>query len=298
MGASARRPVVCVVDDDSLVRESVDGLFRQEGFQVDMFESAEGFLGRSRQPSPDCLVVDLQLPGMSGLDLHRELVRAGADTPTIVLTAYGDIPTSVRAMKAGALDFLTKPYDADELLAAVRRAVSRHFPGRGTPRRIEGMVGNSEALRTVLNQVDLVADTDVTVLITGESGTGKELVARALHEGSRRRGPLVKMNCAAIPESLFESELFGHARGSFTGALNDRVGRFEAAQGGTLLLDEIAEMPLAMQPKLLRVIQEKEFERVGRRARARWTCGSWPRRIATWRRRWRRDVSGRTSSTG
>src|SRR5262245_54338771 len=263
MGASARRPVVCVVDDDSLVRESVDGLFRQEGFQVDMFESAEGFLGRSRQPSPDCLVVDLQLPGMSGLDLHRELVRAGADTPTIVLTAYGDVATSVRAMKAGALDFLTKPFDADELLAAVRRAVSRHFPKRGTSRRTEGMVGESQALRTVLNQVDLVADTDATVLITGESGTGKELVARALHEGSRRRGPLVKMNCAAIPESLFESELFGHARGSFTGALNDRVGRFEAAQGGTLLLDEIAEVPLAMQPNLLRVIQEKELERVG-----------------------------------
>src|SRR5262249_46387538 len=124
MGASAVRPLVCVVDDDSLVRESVDGLFRQEGFQVDMFESAESFLGRPRQPPPDCLVLDLLLPGMSGLDLHRELVRAGVDTPTILLTGHGDIPTSVRAMKAGALDFLTKPYDADELLAAVRRAVS------------------------------------------------------------------------------------------------------------------------------------------------------------------------------
>src|SRR5262249_11188628 len=177
MGASAVRPLVCVVDDDSLVRESVDGLFRQEGFQVDMFESAESFLGRPRQPPPDCLVVDLLLPGMSGLDLHRELVRVGVHIPTILLTAHGDIPTSVRAMKAGALDFLTKPYDVDELMAAVRRAVSLHVRerARSVSRPYEGLVGESDALRRVLQQVDLVADTDATVLIIGESGTGKEL---------------------------------------------------------------------------------------------------------------------------
>jgi DNA-binding NtrC family response regulator len=263
MTATAPRPLVCVVDHDVLVRESVEGLFREEGFHVDMFESAEGFLGRTRREAPDCLVVDLMLPGISGLDLQHELARAGMDTPTILLTGHGDIPTSVRAMKAGAVDVITKPYDVDDLLAAVRRAVSRHSSESGSTRRIGGMVGESGALRTVVDQVDLVADTDATVLVTGESGTGKELVARAIHDRSRRRGPLVRMNCAAIPESLFESELFGHARGSFTGALNDRVGRFEAAQGGTLFLDEIAEMPLAMQPKLLRVIQEKELERVG-----------------------------------
>jgi DNA-binding NtrC family response regulator len=254
-----------VVDDDSLVRESVDGLFRQEGFQVDMFESAESFLGRP-QPPPHCLVVDLLLPGMSGLDLHRELVRAGLHIPTILLTGHGDIPTSVRAMKAGALDFLTKPYDADELMAVVRRAVSLHVRecAPGISRPFEGLVGGSDALQRVLQEVDLVADTDATVLITGESGTGKELVARAIHERSpRRQGPLVKIDCAAISESLFESELFGHARGSFTGALHDRAGRFEAAQGGTVFLDEIGEVPLGMQSKLLRVIQEKEFERVG-----------------------------------
>jgi DNA-binding NtrC family response regulator len=262
---SAAGPLVCVVDDDVSVRESVEGLFREEGFHVDLFESAEGFLGRRRGQAPDCLVVDLVLPGMSGLDLHQELARTGMDTPTILLTGHGDIATSVRAMKAGAVDFLTKPFDADDLVTAVRHAVSRRQPERkaGVPRRIDGMVGESETLRRVLQQVELVADTDVTVLITGESGTGKELVARAIHERSRRQGPLVRMNCAAIPESLFESELFGHARGSFTGALHDRVGRFEAAQGGTLLLDEIGEVPLAMQPKLLRVIQEKELERVG-----------------------------------
>jgi DNA-binding NtrC family response regulator len=203
---------------------------------------------------------------MSGLDLHEELARAGMSSPTILLTRHGDISTSVRAMKAGALDVLTKPCDAGDLLAAVRQAVSRRLPRRaaGGAGRIEGMAGQSEALQRVLEQVDLVADTDATVLVTGESGTGKELVARAIHERSRRRrGPLVRVNCAAIPESLFESELFGHAWGSFTGAVHDRPGRFEAAQGGTLMLDEIAEVPLSMQPKLLRVLQEKELERVG-----------------------------------
>jgi DNA-binding NtrC family response regulator len=255
-----------VVDDDSLVRESVEGLLRQQGFHVDTFESAESFLGRPRPEPPACLLVDLVLPGMSGLDLHQELARTGTDAPIILLTGYGDIPTSVRAMKAGALDFLTKPYDDDDLLAAVRRAVSRRLPARLTGRaaRIAGLVGESETLQAVLRQIELVADTDATVLVTGESGTGKELVARAIHERSRRRNaPLVRVNCGAIPESLFESELFGSVKGAFTGALNDRTGRFEAAQGGTLMLDEIGEVPLAMQPKLLHVIQDKEFERVG-----------------------------------
>jgi DNA-binding NtrC family response regulator len=266
VSTSAARPLVCVVDDDSLVRESVEALLRGAGFHVDTFESAESFLARPRREPPACLIVDLALPGMSGLDLHQELGRTGMDVPTMLLTAHGDVPTSVRAMKAGALDFLTKPYDADDLIAAVRRAVSRRSPARlaGPAPRTSGIVGESEALRVVLQQIELVADTDATVLITGESGTGKELVARAIHERSqRRKAPFVTVNCAAIPESLFEGELFGHARGAFTGALNDRAGRFEAAQGGTLMLDEISEVPLALQPKLLRVLQEKEMERLG-----------------------------------
>ena len=264
MSTNGASPLVCVVDDDLLVRESVEGLLRQDGFKVDSFESAESFLERPRPEPPACLIVDLQLPGLSGLELHQELARTRSDTPVILLTAYGDVPMSVRAMKAGALDFLTKPCDDDDLLAAVRRAVSRRYPVRVSAARTSGIVGESEALQAVLQQIELVADTDATVLITGESGTGKELVARAIHERShRRKGPLVRVNCAAIPESLFESELFGYVRGAFTGALNDRAGRFEAAQGGTLMLDEIGEVPLAMQPKLLRVLQEKEFERVG-----------------------------------
>ena len=264
MSTNGASPLVCVVDDDLLVRESVEGLLREDGFQVDSFESAESFLGRPRPEPPACLIVDLILPGMSGLELHQELARSALDVPVILLTAYGDVPMSVRALKAGALDFLTKPCDDDDLLAAVRRAVSRRYPARMSAARIGGIVGESEALQAVLQQIELVADTDATVLITGESGTGKELVARAIHERSHRRnGPLVRVNCAAIPESLFESELFGYVRGAFTGALNDRAGRFEAAAGGTLMLDEIGEVPLAMQPKLLRVLQEKELERVG-----------------------------------
>ncbi len=266
MSASVARPLVCVVDDDSLVRESVEGLLREEGFHVCTFESAESFLGRPLQEPPACLIVDLTLPGMSGLDLHQELARTGMDAPTMLLTAHGDVRTSVRAMKAGVLDFLTKPCDDDDLLAAVRRAVSGRFPTRlaGRVVRIGGIVGESDALQAVLQQIELVADTDATVLITGESGTGKDLVARAIHERSRRRNaPLVRVNCGAIPESLFESELFGYVKGAFTGALTDRVGRFGAAHGGTLMLDEIGEVPLTMQPKLLHVLQEKEFERVG-----------------------------------
>ena len=257
-------PLVCVVDDDAAVRESVEDLIREEGFNVDSFDSAEGFLGRTRLDPPACLILDHVLPGMSGLELHEELTRSGLDAPTILMTGHGDVSTSVRAIKAGAVDVLTKPYDDDDLRAAVRRALLPRLPGRFAAPRTSGIVGESDALQVVLQQVELVADTDATVLITGESGTGKELVARAIHERShRRKGPLVRVNCAAIPESLFESELFGYVRGAFTGALNDRAGRFEAAQGGTLMLDEIGEVPLAMQPKLLRVLQEKEFERVG-----------------------------------
>ncbi len=257
-------PLVCVVDDDAAVRESVEDLIREEGFHVDSFDSAEGFLGRTRLDPPACLILDQVLPGMSGLELYEELTRSGLDAPTILMTGHGDVSTSVRAIKAGAVDVLTKPYDDGDLRAAVRRALLPRLPGRFPAARTSGIVGESDAVQAVLQQVELVADTDATVLITGESGTGKELVARAIHERShRRKGPLVRVNCAAIPESLFESELFGYVRGAFTGALNDRAGRFEAAQGGTLMLDEIGEVPLAMQPKLLRVLQEKELERVG-----------------------------------
>src|SRR5262245_10778441 len=164
MSASVANPVICVVDDDSLVRESVDALLRADRFHVETFDSAESYLARPHGEPPACLIVDLALPGMSGLDLHQELSRTGMSIPTLLLTAHGDVPTSVRAMKAGALDFLTKPYDADDLLATVRRAVSRRFPARLPDRTpAGGIVGESEALQAVLQQIELVADTDATV---------------------------------------------------------------------------------------------------------------------------------------
>ena len=257
--------LVCVVDDDISVRESVATLIGLEGFPVETFDSAHAFLGRPGSRSPACLILDVSLPGTTGIDLQGELVRMGMDVPVIFLTGHGDIPTSVQAMKAGALEFFTKPYDPDDLLAAVKHAASPRLPSSDAVGFRSGlMIGASAALRKVDQHIDLVAGTDASVLITGETGTGKELVARAIHERSRRsRGPLVKVNCSAIPETLFESEFFGHVRGAFTGALREKPGRFELAHGGTLVLDEIGEVPLAMQPKLLRALQEKEVERVG-----------------------------------
>jgi DNA-binding NtrC family response regulator len=226
-------------------------------------------------------VLDVQLPGISGLDLQHELANGAAQIPIIFITGHGDIPMTVRAMKAGAIEFLTKPFRDEDLLSAVDQAINRgrqieqlkNKPaGRqpyseGEPRReisFSEIVGKSAALRHVLQQVEIVASTDSTVLILGETGTGKELIACAVHQRSRRRNkPLVRVNCTSIPKELFESEFFGHAKGAFTGAIKDRAGRFEAAAGGTLFLDEVGEIPLELQSKLLRVLQEKSYERVG-----------------------------------
>jgi DNA-binding NtrC family response regulator len=214
------------------------------------------------------VVLDLDLPGMSGLELQRKL---DARFSVIFLTGRGDIPTSVRAMKAGAQEFLTKPPPEDELLEAIGRALARTLPrnaqpieGDPLPDSSVGMIGKSRALRGVLDLVEAVAPTEATVLILGETGTGKERVARAVHDRSPRRSkPFVSVNCAAIPQSLIASELFGHEKGAFTGAVQRRAGRFEQAQAGTLFLDEIGELPAETQVALLRVLQEREFERVG-----------------------------------
>jgi DNA-binding NtrC family response regulator len=257
---------VCVIDDDASVREAVEGLLLSAGLKVETFASAQEFLKRPRKDSPGCLILDVELPGLSGLDLQEKIAGDGADIPIVFVTGHGTIPMSVRAMKAGAQEFLTKPFDADELLAAIRNGLSRRkiVNEQDLPSQSDGFIGQSAALRKVLKRIDLVAVTNSTVLITGESGTGKELIARAIHEHShRRKGPLVKVNCTAIPESLFESEFFGYVRGAFTGAMRDKAGRFELANGGTLFLDEIGELPLAMQAKLLRVLQEREVERIG-----------------------------------
>src|SRR4029434_995992 len=262
-------PLIYVVDDDASVREALSSLIRSVGLRVEAFASAQEFLAHPKADAPSCLVLDVQLPGLSGLDLQEELAKANIQIPIIFLTGHGDIPTSVRAIKAGALEFLTKPFNDEDLLDAVQQGIARN---QRAPKQREDLathkfgdiVGTSAALSAVLKQAEVVAPTESTVLILGETGTGKEIIARAVHTiSSRSRRAFVKLNCAAIPSGLLESELFGHEKGAFTGAVAQRIGRFELADGGTLFLDEVGDIPVELQPKLLRVLQEHEFERLG-----------------------------------
>jgi DNA-binding NtrC family response regulator len=295
---------IYVVDDDVSVREAVGSLIRSAGLRVRTFASAQEMLASLRVELPSCLVLDIQLPDINGFELQQELATKDIQIPIIFLTGHGDIPMSVRAIKAGALEFLTKPFDDKYLLETIRSAIARDnkneratgriakecgedgaetvgvsravphqpeivisSPLNGSGKADAGfgeIIGQSRAWRQIIRQIEMVAPTDATVLVLGETGTGKELIARELHRRSRRKDrPLVRVNCASIPKELYESEFFGHARGSFTGAVKDRIGRFEAAAGGTLFLDEIGEIPLELQSKLLRVLQEKCYERVG-----------------------------------
>ena len=274
-------PFVCVIDDESLIRESLRDLLRSAGLKVQTFASAQEFLTSQPSETPACLLLDVRMPGISGLELQRQLCSGGSPVPIIFMTGHGDIPMSVRAMKAGAFEFLTKPCRDEDLLRVVNQAIERGSrTGESNNESDEDrsflndelrnktsfseIVGESEALRQVLHQVEIDAPSDATVLVLGETGTGKELIARAIHERSRRKGkPLVRVNCTSIPKELFESEFFGHAKGAFTGAIRDRAGRFEVAAGGTLFLDEVGEIPIYLQSKLLRVLQEKSYERVG-----------------------------------
>jgi len=283
---SDTRGLVYVVDDDVSVREGVASLVRSAGLEAKALASGQEFLALQRPEIPSCLVLDVQLPGLSGLDVQQELVRSGANLPIIFLTGNGDIPMTVRAIQAGAADFLTKPFEKEELLSAIRRCFGRYhkfnrqprdqFNGKLTQEKLYlenetrsemnfgEIIGNSASLRGLLKQVETVAPTDSTVLIYGETGTGKELIARAVHRRSQRsRRAFVSVNCAAIPRDLIASELFGHEKGAFTGATQRRLGRFELADGGTIFLDEVGELLPDTQVALLRVLQEREFERVG-----------------------------------
>ncbi len=276
---------VYVVDDDVSVCESLGSLIRSAGLRVEAFASAQEFLARPRIEVPSCLVLDVKLPGLSGLELQQELAKADVEIPIIFLTGHADIPTSVRAMKAGALEFFTKPFDDEPLLEAIRQGIAR---SHRTPNRVlDGareartlrvqnprltaekasgrcIVGEGPAMRRLLETVSRVAPKDITLLIRGETGTGKELIASLVHASSRRAArPLVRFNCAAIPGELAEAELFGHARGAFTGAVQTHRGFFAQADGGTLVLDEVGELPLPVQAKLLRALQDGEIQPVG-----------------------------------
>ncbi len=273
-----RRPSVLVVDDEPFVLESLRRLLEADGFEATTSAEAGGALERLREREFDVLVTDLALPGSDGIELMRRARDLVPALPVIVLTGVGTVASAVAAMKEGALDFLSKPVEPEAFLALLRRAVE-HGALVNEVRRLRAsvqelgeppvLVGSSRAMLELLRLVEAVAPTDARVLIRGESGTGKELVAHAIHERSRRAGrPFVRVNCAAVPASLFESELFGHRRGAFTGAEEDRAGRFEEANGGTLGLDEVGTLPLEAQAKLLRAIETGEYQPVGD-ARAR-----------------------------
>ena len=258
---------ILFVEDDDYLREVLVEAAESEGYEAVGVESAEAALGLLAEGPYDLLVTDLSLPGMSGLDLLPHCRRLRPDIGMIIITAHGTVGSAVEAMKRGATDFLSKPVDIDALLGTIRLAAERkfHLPlpaAGGAPPA--GVTAESPVMRALLQQVATIAHFNTTVLLTGETGTGKGLIARTLHEQSpRRNAPFVAFNCASVPEQLLDDELFGHVRGAFTGAQESRKGRFELAEGGTLFLDEIGDMSLPLQSKLLRVLQEREFERLG-----------------------------------
>jgi DNA-binding NtrC family response regulator len=263
-----------VVDDEHGILVALKGLFGKEGYEVETAESGEEALAKVKAGLFHVIITDLSMQGMSGLDLMRTVRQLDPACAVLMITAYGTQRIAVEAMKAGAEDYLPKPFDNDELRIKVRNVMEKQLLRRAYNRLVEqvnlesgrfaGMIGRSRAMMRVFETIDKVAPTDVTVLVRGESGTGKELVARAIHSHSpRANGPFMPVNCAAFSRELVESELFGHEKGAFTGAVARREGKFEAADGGTLFLDEIGDMSLETQAKLLRVIQEKRFERIG-----------------------------------
>ena len=265
--------VVCVIDDQTMMRDSLKATLESLDHKVHAFGSAHEALTDIRQRSFDVVITDLRLPGMDGVELLREMRRLGLDVPVILMTAYASVQTAVEAMKLGAFDYLQKPFNPEELGILVERAVRERQLMRENEvmrRTIEDincerrLIGQSPSIQPVLEKIERVAQSSATVLLTGESGTGKELIAREIHMASpRAEQPMLCVNCAALSPTLLESELFGHEKGAFTGADRMRKGRFELADGGTLLLDEVSEIDLGLQAKLLRVLQENEFERVG-----------------------------------
>jgi DNA-binding NtrC family response regulator len=255
---------VLVVDDEPSMRMALKTNFQREGWTVDTAAGSVEAMGKLALRHFPLVVTDVRMPDGDGMQLMRSLRASSPSTAVIVLTAFGSVPEAVQAMRGGACDYLTKPISFEELQAAVERVMRNVARQTADPVPSGTIVGTAPSLLRALERARHAARTDADVLIEAESGTGKELFARYIHENSERRSrPFIAVNCAAVPEHLLESELFGHVRGAFTGATASKPGKFELAEGGTLLLDEIGEMPLHLQPKLLRALQEREFERLG-----------------------------------
>ncbi len=264
---------ILIVDDDASQRRLIEFLLQEEGYSTLVAGDGKAGLQLFEEKSPRLVIADIRMPGMDGLDLLSRIKAMNQDVPVVLITAFGTVNNAVEAMKLGAADYLLKPLNADELKIVIRRALEhqglldenrylRELADAGL--RFENLIGSSRKMREVFDIALQVSRRDSTVLLTGESGTGKELLAKAIHQNSLRNGkPFVTINCGAIPETLIESELFGHRKGSFTGALTDRAGKFEAANEGTVFLDEVSELKPGLQVKLLRVLQEREIDKIG-----------------------------------
>ena len=265
------KPLVYLVEDDPIVRRGCEQALSLAHIGVAAFGNAESAIEALTHEEPLAVVTDVRLPGRDGLHLLRDLHQHDRELPVILVTGHGDVAMAVDAMRQGAYDFIEKPFPSERLVDVVRRAVERRqlvLENRELRQRLpdggpSAMLGQSPAMQQVRHMVAALAPTDVDILVHGETGAGKEVLARAIHAASGRRGAFVALNCAALPESVVESELFGHEAGAFTGAVKRRIGKIEHANGGTLFLDEIESMPMAMQLKLLRVLQEREIERLG-----------------------------------
>ena len=260
---------VWILDDDRSIRWVLEKSLTKTGLNTETFENGDDLLHRLQQVSPDAIISDIRMPGISGLDLLSTIKESHPDLPVIIMTAHSDLDSAVSSYSRGAFEYLPKPFDIDDAIAMTKRALDhvKEKLGEETDAAIEPsqqIIGEAPAMQEVFRAIGRLSNSNISVLINGESGTGKELVAHALHEHSpRKHRPFVPLNVAAIPKELIESELFGHEKGAFTGATQQRTGRFEQANGGTLFLDEIGDMPADTQTRLLRVLSDGEFYRVG-----------------------------------
>jgi DNA-binding NtrC family response regulator len=269
----SKKPSILVVDDESLMREALNDWLREDGYEVGLAASGDEAIAKAKEKTWQVVLLDLKMPGMDGLETLRRLKEVSPDSEIIMMTAYATIDTAVQAMKEGAFDYLVKPFDPDEIEMQIKKIVAHKelvLENILLRRKLEEkyhydeIIGKSDAMQEIFELIRRVAPTDSTVLITGESGTGKELIAQAVHANSKRcYMPFIAVSCGALPDTLLESELFGYEKGAFTGAEHTRRGRFEMADGGTLFLDEIGDISLKTQVGLLRILQEKEFNRLG-----------------------------------